>query len=67
MPEREVRSPCIGVCVLDKTWGQMCIGCHRFVIEISNWRYYSDDEKAMINERIQTLRDEDPEEYPDYK
>lgn len=45
----------------------MCVGCHRFVIEIENWRYYDDDEKAMINERIRTLREEDPLEYPDYR
>ena len=67
MGERDTRSPCIGVCILDAKWRQMCVGCHRFVIEIENWRYYDDDEKAMINERIRTLREEDPLEYPDYR
>ena len=60
-------SPCIGVCILDPKWGQVCVGCHRFLIEINNWQYYSDEEKKQINKRIQDLRDEDVEDYPDYR
>lgn len=66
MTEETVPSPCIGVCILDPKWGQMCVGCHRFIIEINNWMYYDNDEKRQIIERIRTLRDEDEEEYPDY-
>lgn len=62
----KVASPCIGVCMLDPTWGQMCVGCHRFLIEIQNWSYYSEEEKAQIVERIETLRDEDEADYPVY-
>lgn len=53
--------------MLDPQWGQVCVGCHRFLIEINNWQYYSDDEKSQIIERIQTLRDEDVEDYPNYR
>ena len=60
-------SPCIGVCILDPGWGQVCVGCHRFLIEINNWQYYSNEEKKQINKRIQDLRDEDVEDYPDYR
>jgi|DEB0MinimDraft_6_1074348.scaffolds.fasta_scaffold15246_4 predicted Fe-S protein YdhL (DUF1289 family) len=63
----KVSSPCIGVCTLDPNWGQMCVGCHRFLVEINNWQYYDDDEKSQIIERIQTLRDEDESTYPDYR
>jgi predicted Fe-S protein YdhL (DUF1289 family) len=66
MTEEKVRSPCIGVCVLDPTWGQMCVGCHRFLIEINNWMYYDEKEKAQVIERISSLRDEDESEYPVY-
>lgn len=62
-----VPSPCIGVCMLDPTWGQMCVGCHRFVIEINNWSHYDDEEKQQIIDRIETLREEDTSEYPDYR
>lgn len=62
-----VPSPCIGVCTLDATWGQMCVGCHRFLIEINNWQYYSDIEKQQIVDRITSLRAEDPKEYPVYE
>ena len=67
MPTKtDVPSPCIGVCILDPTWCQVCVGCHRFVIEINNWMYYDNDEKAQIIERIRTLREEDEAEYPNY-
>lgn len=62
-----VPSPCIGVCMLDPTWGQICVGCHRFLIEINNWSYYDNEEKQQIIDRIETLRDEDTSEYPNYK
>jgi len=62
-----VPSPCIGVCMLDPTWGQMCVGCHRFIIEINNWSHYDDEEKQQIIDRIETLREEDTSEYPDYR
>lgn len=37
------------------------------LVEIENWRYYSDEEKAQINKRIEDLSKEDPTDYPDYK
>ena len=66
MTDEHVPSPCIGVCILDPQWGQMCVGCHRFIIEINNWMYYDNDEKKQIIERIRTLREEDETEYPNY-
>ena len=63
----KVPSPCIGVCVLDPTWGKICIGCHRFLIEINNWQYYDEEEKQLIVNRIESLRNEDPKDYPVYE
>ena len=42
------------------------MGCHRFLIEINNWMYYSEEEKAQVVERIRSLREEDETEYPVY-
>lgn len=57
-------NPCNGACVADPTWGEYCLGCKRFVIEIMNWEYYSNREKTQINRRIQDLLAEDPKDYP---
>lgn len=62
-----VPSPCIGVCILDPTWGAYCIGCKRMAIEIENWYEYTDEEKTQIIQRIDDLSREDPKEYPKYK
>jgi predicted Fe-S protein YdhL (DUF1289 family) len=62
-----VPSPCIGVCVLDANFGQWCIGCHRHLVEITDWSSYTKDQQLQIIERIETLRAEDPNDYPDYK
>jgi len=61
-----VRSPCIGVCVLDPTWNQFCIGCKRMLIEIEDWAYYTDKQKQDIIDRIESLKQEDPADYPKY-
>ena len=57
-------NPCNGVCVLDQKWGEYCVGCKRFVIEIMNWEYYDKREKTQINQRIQDLLAEDTSQYP---
>jgi len=62
-----VLTPCIGVCILDPTWGAYCIGCKRMLIEIENWHEYTDEEKTQIIQRIDDLGREDPKEYPKYK
>lgn len=65
--KNETRSPCIGICVLDPEMGSFCIGCFRMKVEITDWMYYTDAEKAQINQRITELRAEDPADYPDYR
>ena len=62
-----VHSPCIGICILEPKWSAFCIGCKRMTLEIENWAYYSDEEKQQIIDRIESLSEEDPNDYPDYK
>jgi len=62
----DVPSPCIGVCILEPKWGAYCVGCFRMTLEIENWQYYSNAERKQIIRRIEDLRNEDPDDYPDY-
>jgi len=36
-------------------------------VEIENWSYYDDAKKKQIVDRIESLREEDPKDYPKYK
>lgn len=42
-----VKSPCINICSLDPNTN-LCLGCGRSVIEITNWTHLSDDKKNKI-------------------
>ena len=55
-----MKSPCIGVCKLDKQ--NRCIGCHRTRDEIAAWRSLTDEERSRITERCQkAMHNEDNE------
>jgi predicted Fe-S protein YdhL (DUF1289 family) len=41
-----VKSPCISVCVLDGD--DVCEGCYRTALEITDWVMYSNDEKREV-------------------
>ena len=41
-----VITPCIGQCDLDGN--DICMGCYRSALEISDWMHKSDDEKIDI-------------------
>ena len=43
-------SPCIGIC--STLFDEICQGCGRTEAEVSNWVFYSDEEKQVIWERI---------------
>ncbi|ABF08464.1 DUF1289 domain-containing protein [Cupriavidus metallidurans] len=43
-------SPCIGIC--STLFDEICQGCGRTAAEVSNWVFYSDEEKQVIWERI---------------
>jgi len=50
-----IESPCIDVCQMseDKT---VCIGCHRSLSEIANWRHLTDTEKIRVIAAAQARR-----------
>jgi predicted Fe-S protein YdhL (DUF1289 family) len=43
-------SPCIGVC--STLFDDVCKGCGRTAVEVSNWVFLSDEEKRVVWERI---------------
>ena len=43
-------SPCIGVCTT--LYDEVCQGCGRTLEEVSNWVFYSPEEKANVWRRI---------------
>ena len=45
MSER-VKSPCISVCVLDED--DICSGCYRSALEITDWMMMSDERKREV-------------------
>ena len=50
------RTPCVGIC--STTYGDLvCRGCKRFAHEIVQWNGYSDDQRARVWGRLDSLRD----------
>lgn len=43
MSDATPKSPCISVCVLDDD--DICMGCYRSAVEITDWFMASDEEK----------------------
>jgi predicted Fe-S protein YdhL (DUF1289 family) len=43
-------SPCIGVCTT--LYDEICQGCGRTLEEVSNWVFYSPEEKSKVWQRI---------------
>ncbi|YCA80469.1 DUF1289 domain-containing protein [Cupriavidus sp. JZ107] len=43
-------SPCIGIC--STLFDEICQGCGRTAMEVSNWVFMSDAEKQAVWERI---------------
>ena len=49
-PPQMVVSPCISICTLDDAG--VCMGCGRTVDEITNWLDLSEQERALVMERL---------------
>jgi len=52
---RRVESPCIGVCVIDRSSG-LCEGCLRTLDEIALWGSSSAAQRRQVLARIDTRR-----------
>ena len=59
--QREVESPCCGVCQIDKA-RQLCIGCWRTLGEIAQWPYMSCAERVDLIDTLSTRRGHAPDE-----
>ena len=45
-----IDSPCIGIC--STLFDDVCQGCGRTILEVSNWVLMSDQEKKIVWDRI---------------
>lgn len=52
--DKPFKSPCISVCALNDE--DVCIGCFRSGLEISDWGDMSDDEKKSVLHRASERR-----------
>ena len=46
-----IKSPCIEKCQLDVS-GKFCLGCLRYLNEISGWERFSEEKKRIIIDNI---------------
>jgi predicted Fe-S protein YdhL (DUF1289 family) len=51
MSKKKIKSPCIGICKIDKDSG-LCKGCLRSKQEIKNWKTLAKSERRAIIEAI---------------
>ena len=56
-PPRPIRSPCIGVCALDKK--DLCIACRRTGMEIAGWGGLTDEQKRAVWALIRQREEQD--------
>ena len=49
---RRVKTPCIGVCSTG-IGDNVCRGCKRFSHEVIDWNAYSEDQRFMIDQRLE--------------
>lgn len=51
---RRVKTPCIGVCST-AVGDSVCRGCKRFAYEVINWNGYTNEQKLMIANRLESF------------
>ena len=55
MQKNRSTTPCLGIC--STTYGDdVCKGCKRFVHEIIGWPKFSQDERALVNDRLEKFK-----------
>ena len=55
MRKQRSSTPCLGIC--STTYGDdVCRGCTRFIHEVINWNSYSNDEKEIVNSRLEEFK-----------
>ena len=55
MRKNRSSTPCIGIC--STTFGDdVCKGCKRFSYEITSWGKFSNEERAVVNSRLEQFK-----------
>ena len=55
LQKKRSSTPCLGICTT--TFGdEVCKGCKRFAHEIISWPKYSEDEREIINGRLEQFK-----------
>ena len=55
MQKNRSTTPCLGIC--STTYGDdVCKGCKRFVHEIIGWPKFSQDERTLVNDRLEKFK-----------
>ena len=55
MRKQRSSTPCLGIC--STTYGDdVCRGCKRFIHEVINWNSYSNDEKEIVDSRLEEFK-----------
>mgnify|MGYP003309540540 CR=1 FL=1 len=55
MQKNRSTTPCLGIC--STTYGDdVCKGCKRFVHEIIGWPKFSQEERALVNDRLEKFK-----------
>ena len=58
MPKLQIKrssTPCLGIC--STTFGdEVCKGCKRFAHEIVSWTKYSQEEREIVNDRLEKFK-----------
>ena len=55
MKKKRSSTPCLGIC--STTFGdEVCKGCKRFAHEIVSWTKYSEEEREIVNNRLEEFK-----------
>lgn len=57
VPPKAIATPCIKVCVVDPE-SNLCLGCHRTLMEIAGWARLSEAERARVMGELPGRRDQ---------
>ena len=51
--DKNISSPCVGICDIDFNINDICKGCGRSVDEIANWVFHTSEEKILIKKKAE--------------
>ncbi len=54
-PPKAIATPCIKVCIVDPE-SNLCLGCHRTLMEIAGWARLPEDERARVMSELPARR-----------